>query len=112
MSNKTTKAIVEEIVSSIEIPESAWEKANKRYQDLGDWFNRPDGGCVRLQPHIYPQGSFRLGTVIRSDEYDLDVGCRLRTGVTKQTHTQKELKHLVGKEMEAYRAAQIEVPGV
>jgi hypothetical protein len=105
MSNKTTKAIVEEIVSSIEIPESAWEKANKRYQDLGDWFNRPDGGCVRLQPHVYPQGSFRLGTVIRSDEYDLDVGCRLRTGVTKQTHTQKELKHLVGKEMEAYRAA-------
>src|SRR5438552_6438633 len=105
MSNRTTKAITEELVAAIEIPETAWEKANKRYQDLGEWFNRPDGGCVQFQPHIYPQGSFRLGTVIRSDEYDLDVGCRLRRGITKQTHTQKQLKGLVGRDVEAYHVA-------
>jgi hypothetical protein len=105
MSNRTTKAITEELVAAIEIPDTAWEKANKRYQDLGEWFNRPDGGCVQFQPHIYPQGSFRLGTVIRSDEYDLDVGCRLRRGITKQTHTQKQLKGLVGRDVEAYRVA-------
>ena len=105
MSNRTTKAITEELVASIEIPESAWEKANSRYQDLGKWFNRADGRCAQFQPHIYPQGSFRLGTVIRSDEYDLDVGCRLRKGITKQTHTQKQLKLLVGDDLEAYRVA-------
>jgi hypothetical protein len=105
MSNRTTNAIIEELAASIEIPESAWEKADSRYQDLGEWFNRADGGCVQFQPHIYPQGSFRLGTVIRSDEYDLDVGCRLRRGITKQTHTQKQLKMLVGRDVEAYRVA-------
>ena len=105
MSNRTTRAITEELVASIEIPETAWERASKRYEDLGEWFNRPDGPCSQFNPHIYSQGSFRLGTVIRSDEYDLDVGCRLRKDITKQTHTQKQLKVLVGRDVEAYRVA-------
>ncbi len=46
-----------------------------------------------------------LGTVVRSDEYDLDFGCRLREGVNKSTHTQKQLKLLVGADMEEYRKA-------
>jgi hypothetical protein len=58
---------------------------------------------------VYPQGSFRLGTVVRplqdGDDYDLDLGCRLRSGITKQTHTQKQLKHLLGADLEAYRTA-------
>ncbi len=105
MSNRTTRAITEELVAAIDIPETAWERASKRYEDLGEWFNRAEGPCAQFSPHIYPQGSFRLGTVIRSDEYDLDVGCRLRKGTTKQSHTQKQLKLLVGRDIEAYRAA-------
>jgi hypothetical protein len=104
MSDKTPK-IVEELSASIDIPESAYEKAEVRYKDLGEWFGRPESKCAEFDPHIYPQGSFRLGTVVRSDEYDLDFGCRLRNGISKATHTQKQLKALVGADMEAYRKA-------
>ena len=36
-------------------------------------------------------------------EYDLDMGCHLRVGVTKATHTQQQLKALVGADLEDYR---------
>src|SRR5207302_336081 len=38
-------------------------------------------------------------------EYDLDMGCRLRGGVTKVTDTQQQLKELVGADLEDYRVA-------
>jgi hypothetical protein len=105
MSDNTTRRIIEEIAASLDIPESAYEKAEARYKDLGEWFGRPEARCAKFDPHIYPQGSFRLGTVVRSDEYDLDFGCRLRHGISKSTHTQKQLKALVGLDMEEYRVA-------
>lgn len=105
MSDKTTRAIIEEIIASVDIPESAYKKAEARYKDLGEWFGRPEAKCAEFDPHIYPQGSFRLGTVVRSDEYDLDFGCRLRQGISKSTHSQKQLKALVGADMEEYRKA-------
>ena len=109
MNAQTQKIVVEEIAGSIDIPESAYEKAEKRYKDLGDWFNRKEVRCSAFSPHIYSQGSFRLGTVIRplndKDEYDLDVGCRLKQGISKTTHTQKQLKELVGVDLEEYRKA-------
>ncbi|NJK90494.1 MAG: nucleotidyltransferase [Blastochloris sp.] len=50
-----------------------------------------------------------MGTVIRplnpNESYDLDLGCRLRSGITKASHTQEFLKKLVGKDLEAYRVA-------
>jgi hypothetical protein len=105
----TITKLVETIAENIDIPSSAYEKAEKRYRDLGDWLSSPSSKSSRHSPHIYPQGSFRLGTVVRpikeKDEYDLDVGCRLRVGITKDTHTQQALKELVGSDLEAYRAA-------
>lgn len=104
----TRNRILEEIVGSIDIPDSAYEKAQARYKDLGEWFGRREARCHAFDPHIYSQGSFRLGTVIRpvdeEGEYDLDMGCRLRTGITKATHTQQQLKELVGADLEDYRS--------
>ncbi len=61
------------------------------------------------EPHIFPQGSFRLGTAIRPldarEEYDLDLACKLRIGITKELHSQAQLKKLVGDELKAYRKA-------
>ncbi len=110
MSNNVIRnSIIEEIAGPIDIPDSAYEKAEKRYKDLGEWFGRKEARCQKFDPHIYPQGSFRLGTVIRpvdeDGEYDLDMGCRLRVGVTKVTHTQQQLKDLVGADLEDYRVA-------
>lgn len=101
--------IISEVVGALDIPQSAYEKAETRYANLGKWFSDPKAGCNKYDPHIYPQGSFRLGTVIRpfdeNGEYDLDVGCRLRRGVTKANCSQKTLKDLVGADVESYRKA-------
>jgi hypothetical protein len=109
MSDHTTRSIIEEILLSLDIPEWAYDKAEARYKDLGAWFDRDESKCSAYGPHIYPQGSFRLGTVVRPItgplEYDLDLGCRLYRGITKRTHTQKQLKVLVGTDLEAYRQA-------
>ncbi len=109
MNDTITNRIIEEITGAIDIPAFAYEKAEARYKDLGEWFGREDARCHGFNPHIYPQGSFRLGTVIRplgdKGEYDLDMGCRLRTGVSKFTHTQQQLKKFVGADLEDYRVA-------
>lgn len=109
MSDLKTKCIIEQIIGKIDIPDSSYELAKKRYKDLADWFARPEARCSKFNPYIYPQGSFRLGTVIRpldeNGEYDLDVGCRMCTGMTKATHSQKQLKHLIGDDLEDYRIA-------
>jgi len=101
--------IFEEIIKTIEIPDSAYETAEKRYKDLGVSFSRPESNCSRFDPHIYAQGSFRLGTVVRPlDEdapFDLDLACNLRKGLTKRTHTQEQLANLVGLDVEAFRVA-------
>lgn len=109
MTNAITAAILDELAELIDIPDSAYQTAERRYKDVGQWFARPDARCSRFSPHVYPQGSFRLGTVVRplktEEEYDLDLGCRLRQGVTKATHTQKQVKQLIGDDLEDYRIA-------
>ena len=103
------KLLLENMTSLLELPESAYQKAKDRYEDIGEWFGREESLCKDNDPHIFPQGSFRLGTVIRpldeSEPYDLDLACKLREGITKGTHTQESLKVLVGCEIESYRAA-------
>lgn len=98
--------ILEEMISKLDIPDSTYEKAVSRYTDLGDWFDREGSSISKYSPHIFPQGSFCLGTAIRplndSSEYDLDLSCELRTGVTTENCTQEQLRDIVQKELEQY----------
>lgn len=109
MSTTSTKRVLEELIVLLDIPESAYEKADARYKSLAKHFASSTSRSSLHDPHIYPQGSFRLGTVIRpigrKQEYDLDMGCRLRSGITKRSHTQEELKKIVRDDLEAYRLA-------
>lgn len=103
--NKTLASIIK----MLELPDSAYQKAKKRYEDIGEWFNRDDSLVRDNNPHIFSQGSFRLGTAIRplddKEEYDLDLACKLREGINQNNHTQKQLKELVRAELESYRVA-------
>jgi hypothetical protein len=109
MNTHYDRAAIAELLEAIDVPEGAYERAEARYRDLGEWLKREQSRCAYHAPHIYPQGAFRLGTVIRpvskTGDYDLDLGCRLREGIAKQTHSQEDLKLLVGRELEAYRVA-------
>ena len=103
------EVLLKKLIDNLDLPDSVYEKAVKRYEDIGKWFARKESICYEYDPHIFPQGSFRLGTVIRpldeNEVYDLDLACNLRTGIESLTHSQKDLKTLVGDELEAYRVA-------
>lgn len=110
MSRRDNEQLLTELVADLELPDSAYEKAVSRYESIGKWLGREGSLCADCDPHIFPQGSFRLGIAIKPlsglEEYDLDLACNLRSGVDSNTHTQKELKELVGTELELYRNAQ------
>lgn len=107
--SRNNEKLLQELVAKVELPPNAYEKSVKRYQDLGEWLGREGSSCANNDPHVFPQGSFRLGTAIRplqeGEEYDLDLACCLRYGITNQSHSQEELKKLIGDELESYRKA-------
>lgn len=109
MASEGSIGILQHVLGYLELPDSAYESAAVRYKDLGEWLCRDGSSCAEYQPHVFAQGSFRLGTAIRpltaKEEYDLDLACELSSGATKSSHTQRSVKQLVGREVEAYRVA-------
>src|SRR3972149_9507530 len=103
------QTLLESMIEILELPDSAYEKAKDRYDDIGEWLSREESSCAGYNPHIFPQGSFRLGTAIRPlderEEYDLDLACNLLRGISCNTHSQADLKNLIGGEIKSYRAA-------
>lgn len=115
LSSKQKELLLEKFVTLVELPDSAYERAKERYEDLGEYLGREGSACEPHDPHIFPQGSFRLGIAIRPlhqrEQYDLDLTCELTRGISAATHTQKQLKDLVGAELRSYRVARrIEEP--
>lgn len=100
--------VLKKVVESIEIPPTYYEAATQRYRSLAEWFHRQQSTIADEAPEVYPQGSFRLGTVTRplNSEcgYDLDLVCELRDR-HKEDGTQADLKRRVGDEVVAYAAA-------
>ena len=99
--------LYEAIADLLDIPPSYYKKARDRYRSLGEWLHRDESKVAAFNPEVYPQGSFRYGTVNRplrkSEEYDLDLVCEVT--LTKDDVTQKEVKHLLGDEIQAYATA-------
>jgi hypothetical protein len=107
LSNRSNE-VLKDILRKIELPDGAYQKAEKRYTDIGEWLHREESTCLEYDPLVFSQGSFRLGTAIKPDadeEYDLDMGCNLRQGLSKADITQEQLKSHVGAELELYRMA-------
>jgi hypothetical protein len=105
--SRINSAFFNELIQNLEIPDSAYERAKARYNDIGNWMGRGESKCKDFSPHIFPQGSFRLGTVVRpinsADDFDLDLSCEFKSKISKDTITQSELKELIRVELELYR---------
>lgn len=90
------------IADDLDIPSHLYEDAVVRYTDVGEWLAQEDSELAKFSPDIFPQGSFRLGTMVRpiddSGEYDIDLVCHLK--IKKENTTQQELKDRVGKRLE------------
>lgn len=100
--------ILEELVQFLDIPPGYYQKAVDRYQSMSEHFHRPESVLAHLDPSVYPQGSFRLGTVIRplfpDEGYDLDLVCRI--ALNKARQTQHQVKDLIGTEVKSYSRSQ------
>ena len=105
--DRFTYTLVESIIDLLDIPLSYYKQANDRYQSLGDWMHREQSTIKDLSPDVYPQGSFRYGTVIRpllaNDEYDLDLVCAV--DLSKSKVSQHQVKELLGHEVKGYASA-------
>lgn len=107
MTTSIRSIVIEDIIKDLDVPNGAYEAAKRRYKDLGEWLHdEQKAKSASFDPHVFPQGSFRLGTVTRPwkrEDYDLDLSCKLQDGLTKSQYTQKQLKLLMGIDLEAYR---------
>lgn len=87
-------------VETLDISPDLQRLAIERYEEVGSWLATHGGYRCR----IYPQGSFRLGTVVRphnrNGEYDIDLVCRLL--IAKEKTTQADLKQRIGDLLRAY----------
>ncbi len=90
--------LLNKIAEWLDIPDHLYEDAVIKYEDIGDWLSENDSDLKTYSPEIYPQGSFRLGTVVRpiseKEDYDIDLVCRLE--IEKQQTTKAELKEVIG----------------
>lgn len=82
----------------LDISTTQYEDAVKKYKAVADYLGN-DEKINELEPEMYPQGSFALGTIIKpltdKEEYDIDLVCELKKGDTN-TLTQSNLKELIG----------------
>lgn len=99
--------LIDSIADLLVIPRSFYKKAENRYRSLSEWLKRSESNVAELMPQVYPQGSFRYGTVIRplrqtdeNEEYDLDLVCEIN--LNKESVTQHYVKDLLGEEIKSY----------
>lgn len=102
---------LEDVAKSLDISPSKYKLAVERYESVGTWLQNGDYPDFIGAINIYPQGSFRLGTVVRpireqiEKDYDIDLVCEFVENPGKTTA--KEVKHRVGNrltENDTYKA--------
>lgn len=95
---------LQHLAESLDISETQYETAVKHYEAVGKWLSENGSPIAEYEPQIYPQGSFRLGTMIKpindTDEYDIDLVCELKA-LRKENVTQKQLKDMIGDRLKA-----------
>ena len=103
-------AFLEKFAEDIDIPPGKYKEAVDRYEAVGSWLECGSYPGSTDVPDIYPQGSFRLGTVVRpiragvETEFDIDLVCEL--AIAKSCTDPSTVKQMVGKrlgEHERYR---------
>ena len=104
---KHMEELLEDLASSLQVPPSRYEAAERSYKSLGEWLHRDASIVRKANPKIYVQGSFRLGTAIRpssgQEDHDVDLVCEL--SFSKTQLTQEQLKASIGTELRSYAIA-------
>lgn len=102
-------SLLEGIASRLDISPTKYKQAVDRYTAVSSWIAEGEFEGVE-DIHFYPQGSFRLGTVVRpiingqDADYDIDLVSEFQ--ISKDNINPKDLKQIVGlriAENEKYR---------
>ncbi|HIO02674.1 MAG: nucleotidyltransferase [Thalassospira sp.] len=100
----TGEALIEQLASELDVPDSRYESAERSYKSVGSWLERQESRFSTVDFNVYTQGSFRLGTAIKpyeaNEHYDLDVVCEF--SISKAHITQKALADDFGEELKLY----------
>src|SRR5688500_8112937 len=95
--SKSANSFLEALAKELEIPDSRYEEAERRYKSVGQWLCRENSKLRHLNPKVHIQGSFGLGTVNKpvSEEEDYDIDMVAELSWDLNLATQKELKEAV-----------------
>lgn len=95
----TLSDLLQRSVASLDISPGQYQIAVSRYEHLGAWLVVNGLGT----PEVYPQGSFRLGTVVRPDpDCEFDIDLVFWRGIKKTSVTQGDLKDQAGSLLTRY----------
>lgn len=78
--NHTLDALLESVCVELQLSETQDDQARGHYTAVADWLSRDGSPLQAFDPHIFPQGSQRIGTTNKptdQSEYDLDAVCKL-----------------------------------
>lgn len=92
-------AILNVLGEELDITPTQYEDARGKYNAVGDWLAKTDTELTGYNPKIYPQGSIRLGTVVKplsEDEFDVDLVCELQIA---SNSNQEAVKNMVGRRL-------------
>lgn len=99
---QVTSRVLDATARELDISPQQFALAEHRYTDLGQWLVALGIG----DPEVYPQGSFRLGTVLRPTAGgDFDIDLVFLRPVAKESITQDELRAQAGQLLSDYIAA-------
>lgn len=100
--------LLERLTDGLDIADHLFVSAEARYKSVANWLARDESRVADWDCHIYPQGSFLLGTVVKpisdEDQYDLDLVCVVKGN--KSEWSQASLKAAIGEEIKSYAISQ------
>lgn len=89
---------LEQELKKLDISPTNYQKAVNRYTSVGNMLESKLRDEYNIDSHVYAQGSFMIGTVVKpygkDKEYDVDLVCEC--GLTKNEITAKDLKEMIG----------------
>jgi len=89
---------LEQELKKLDISPTNYQKAVDRYTSVGNMLESKLRDEYKIDSHVYAQGSFMIGTVVKpygkDKEYDVDLVCEC--DLTKNEISAKDLKKMIG----------------